>query len=96
MTEEQILLTILGEECNEIAQRASKAIRFGSTEIQPGQEFTNAERICYEFNDLYATMLLLREKGILPEIQNTTSIDSKKEKIERFNKYSEKLGILKR
>jgi hypothetical protein len=37
MTREQHLLTILAEECGEVVQRASKAIRFGLDESQPGQ-----------------------------------------------------------
>ena len=46
------LLTCLAEECDEVGQRVMKALRFGLDEIQPGQDFTNAERIVLELHDL--------------------------------------------
>jgi NTP pyrophosphatase (non-canonical NTP hydrolase) len=49
------LLTILAEECCEVGQRVSKALRFGLMEIQPGQPLSNAERIAEELGDLLAT-----------------------------------------
>lgn len=45
------LLTIVSKECNEVAQRVSKALRFGLREVEPGQEQNNLARIIYEFND---------------------------------------------
>ena len=45
MTREEHLLTIVAEECNEVAQRATKALRFSLEEIEPGQEFSNRERL---------------------------------------------------
>jgi hypothetical protein len=45
MTREQHLLTILAEECGEVVQRASKAIRFGLDESQPGQLDDNKKRL---------------------------------------------------
>ncbi|RDT14077.1 hypothetical protein, partial [Escherichia coli] len=53
LNETQYLLDVLSEECNEIAVRASKAIRFGLDEIQPGQSLTNAQRLALELDDLY-------------------------------------------
>jgi len=49
---ERELLTILVEECAEIQQRATKALRFGLAEIQPGQHFTNKFRLGSEIGDL--------------------------------------------
>ncbi|MEH6358963.1 MAG: hypothetical protein V7745_08235 [Pseudomonadales bacterium] len=46
------LLVILMEECAEVTQRASKAIRFGLEEVQPGQEYTNAQRLAHEIGDI--------------------------------------------
>jgi hypothetical protein len=48
------LLTILMEECSEATQRASKAIRFGLDEIQPGQPLSNSERLAAELGDVLA------------------------------------------
>ena len=53
------LLTILGEECAEVAQRASKAARFGLTEVQPGGTQNNARMIEREMGDLMAVFEML-------------------------------------
>ena len=94
MTQEQNLLTILAEECAEVAQRASKAIRFTPEEVQPGQDLTNAERIVYEFNDLYAVMELLFENCITDKIVDVAQVGLKKEKIRKYLEYSQKLGTV--
>lgn len=59
MTRREHLLTIAMEECNEVAQRLSKALRFGENEIQPGQEFPNDYRVLIEYNDLIAVLRML-------------------------------------
>jgi hypothetical protein len=60
------LLTILGEECAEVIQRASKALRFGVEEAQPGQPYSNAERIGHELGDLVEVMDRLIDLGVIP------------------------------
>jgi NTP pyrophosphatase (non-canonical NTP hydrolase) len=62
MTRTEHLLSITAEECAEVAQRVTKAMRFGLTEIQPGQPFTNADRIMAEFNDLQAMIEMHRHR----------------------------------
>lgn len=95
MNKQEHLLTILGEECNEIAQRVTKALRFGITETEPGQDLNNAERIIYEFNDLIAVMEILCEKNILPfEIYHRAVIDIKKQNVEKYLDYSKQVGTL--
>lgn len=71
------LLSIVGEECNEVGQRCSKAARFGMDEIQPGQSLTNSERILQEFNDLVGAMELLYSKPV-QELLNQDQIAQKK------------------
>lgn len=61
------LLTILAEECCEVGQRVSKALRFGIDEIQPGQDLTNAERIMQEVGDLLAVLGMLEVNGVVDE-----------------------------
>ena len=53
---ERELLEILAEECAEVIQRVTKALRFGVDEVQPGQPHTNAQRISYEMGDVLATL----------------------------------------
>jgi hypothetical protein len=95
MNNTEHLLTILSEECVETAQRVSKAIRFGLTEVQEGQHLNNAERLVYEFNDIVAVMELLHEKGLIPTVIDGEAINKKKKKIEKYITYSQELGIVK-
>lgn len=91
MNREQMLLTILAEECQEVAKRATKAIRFTMEEVQAGQDSTNAERIIYEFNDLMAVMhLLFKNEPVI----NHEMIALKKDKINKWLEYSKSVGTL--
>ena len=95
MTRTEHLLTVLAEECCEVAQRATKALRFGAGEVQPGQYFTNASRIALEVDDLLATLELLREEDALGlRRPDRSNIDEKTRKIERFLDYSRECGTL--
>jgi hypothetical protein len=68
MSRTKHLLTILGEECNEVAQRISKALRFGLEEKEPNQDKTNAERIVLELVDEIAVLIMLFDAGVLEEL----------------------------
>lgn len=91
MTKIEHLLWCLAEECAEVAQRASKAARFGLDEIQPGQSLTNEERLWQEMNDLAGVgemIISLRKAGGL----SRTQVDKKKVKVEKFLTYSAECG----
>lgn len=90
------LLTIVAEECTEVGQRASKALRFGLHEIQEGQDLTNAQRLIYEFNDLVAAMKMLYGEGHLPPVMVPAMQMEKMTKVEKYLKYSEQQGTLQR
>jgi len=53
---EREIITIAIEECAEVAQRATKMLRFGVLEVQPGQRYTNAERLGEEVGDLLTVL----------------------------------------
>jgi len=91
-----MLLTILAEECSEIAHRASKAIRFGMDEVQPDQpdKGNNAARMMDEFNDLFAVIEVLYEEDLIPHILDRKQIIAKKEKVKHFMQYSKERGML--
>lgn len=91
MIREQLLLVLAMEECDELSQRLSKAIRFGLDEIQKDQELNNSDRILYEFNDLLATIELIYDCTIR-ELIDDAAIVGKKVKIERYLEYSKQLG----
>lgn len=85
------LLSCVSEECAEVAQVASKAIRFGLFDEYAGQ--TNREKLIQEFTDLVAVMEMALETNIITEI-NMRSVDEKKEKVKKFLKYSRERGEL--
>lgn len=90
----EYLLTCLAEECAEVAQRASKANRFGITEIQPDQPLNNAERIMLEINDFVAVVELLQAEKVLTTGPSRLAIDAKKAKLQHFMTYSIEQGTL--
>lgn len=80
MNQLEITLLTLEEELLEAAHRVSKALRFGLTEIQPGQKLTNAERIRHELNDVHAMIELLQEANALPPIYDIKLVVAKKQR----------------
>lgn len=100
MTRLEHLLTIGMEECNEVAQRLSKALRFGLDEVQakaahgvvtsdPDESLTNAERIRKEYSDLAAVLEMI---GIGAPLGRW--MDEKRAKVEMFLEYSRSVGTL--
>ncbi len=59
------LLTIFIEECAEAQQRATKLLRFGADEAQPGQNYTNSHRLSEEIGDILAMVALLQQAGLV-------------------------------
>jgi hypothetical protein len=78
------LLTILAEEAAEATQRATKALRFGIEEVQPGQPLSNSTRLAAEIGDFIAVVQLLLADGILHEREVEVAIEAKKEKIVKW------------
>lgn len=61
---EREILVILIEEAAEVQQRATKMLRFGVDEIQPGQPWDNANRLSFEVGD-FLEMLAMAERARL-------------------------------
>lgn len=100
LTRKQYLLQCLQEECMEVAERASKAVRFGLDEVPalehlPGNvdRYNNAQMIMGEVNDLMGVLHLLWVEDIIPTIDYDRVI-LKTAKVEKYMTYSRKLGIL--
>lgn len=90
-----MLLTLLAEECTEVGQRASKAVRFGLDEIQKGQELTNRERLHQELVDIITVVQYLNyEYNFDFDFDNIDwkVVGVKKERIDKYMKYSANLG----
>lgn len=101
MTTPEMLTTIAMEECAEVSQRLSKALRFGMEESQAqaghgvtgaaDESLTNSERIMIEFHDLVAVMEMM---GLHPRSLDDEMILAKKQKVAGFLNYSIKCGAL--
>ncbi len=95
MTRTEMLLIILSEECNEIGQDVSKALRFGLKDIKPGQDQTNAQRIMCEVKDLLTVVqMLVEEESLHDNFLNDDYCEKKKERIEKWLNYSKEKGII--
>ncbi len=93
------LLTIAGEEGCEIAQRTSKALRFGVDEVEPGQLLTNKARIVDELHDLCAVLEMLGYVAFDEETAGRLVVDEKamamkRAKVRRFLDLSAAQGTL--
>ena len=93
MTQTEHRLVKLAEECNEVGQRCTKAIRFGIDEIQADHHADNKQRIRLEMAGLVAAYneLMKHDNVFWPtEIE----IEQAREKQEKYRLYSEQLGTL--
>jgi NTP pyrophosphatase (non-canonical NTP hydrolase) len=99
VTRSEHLLVIGMEECDEVSQRISKALRFGMDEVQPdpvanADGFTNRERISNELADLLGVLAMLGVDIDSPYVH--TRARQKQEKVENYLRYSEECGTLRR
>lgn len=64
---EREVLEILIEECGEVIQRATKMIRFGIEEVQPGQLLSNRRRLSDEVGDLEYMIALAKRLELVDD-----------------------------
>lgn len=81
---ERELLTILIEECAEVQQRATKMLRFGRDEIQPGQPLSNSVRLAHELGDLDAMVDLLKKAEIVSPNDINEGMRHKRKQLAKF------------
>lgn len=90
------LLTCLNEECSEVQQALSKALRFGMQDGYPNTERTNEGDLITELNDLMAVLTMLEVHQILPKDWNSAKAQEMKiSKVRHFMAYSRNKGTLK-
>ncbi len=95
MNRQEHLLECLSEECNEVGQRVSKALRFGLCEKQRNQPFTNRDRIVGELKDLFAVATILMDEGVIEAfIPAPDEVGAKRAKIERYMEIARAEGAL--
>lgn len=78
------LLEVIAEECAEVIQRVTKALRFGLDEVQPGQPWTNNYRIGLEVGDIYETIRQAQEIGLVPHGAVASGMEAKEGQLRRF------------
>lgn len=92
-----MILLLLMEECNELSQIVSKALRFGMDEKHPEMKGTNVERIQEEFIDVVAIYNLCVKEGFIPRIGPAEMEDrelNKQIKVQRYLGYSSQCGTI--
>jgi len=94
MNKKEHLLTCLAEECAEIAQCASKALRFGLDGGEPGKDMTNAQRIRQELDDLAVIVQMICEEEMIAKNGSPEARKAKREKVERYMLYAIDRGTL--
>jgi len=95
MTREEHLLVIALEECAELSQEITKALRFGLDNHHPNTHIPNRSRISKEFIDLLAVMNILQSEGYITqyvEEQIQIDVEAKQRKIEHWLTYSKSVG----
>ena len=93
MDKREHLLTCLAEECAEVQQAISKALRFGLGDGYPGTDRTNEGDLLNELNDLFAVVEMLHDVGIWWRI-DSEAVAAKKARVEKFMAYAEQRGTL--
>lgn len=81
MDNTQYLLVCLAEECAEVVQECSKAIRFGLDDDY--REETPRERIAQELEDMFGVYSLLGGSSVLRQM-DTNRVKAKMEKVMNF------------
>lgn len=97
INEREYLLICLAEECAEIQHRATKALRFGLYEIEPGQELNNYTRLRDEMLDFLGVMEMFQnalEAGPIINQETIKKCTDKQDKVRKFMAYSRTLGLL--
>lgn len=96
MTKNENLLVTLMEECAELQQAVSKALRFGMDNHHPSAPGeTNEMNIMTEYYQLVAVMDMLVVSGVLRDGVPASQIKNRKrENVERYQQMSAELGLI--
>lgn len=91
LSKQEHLLILLMEEAAEIAQAASKVLRFTADHHQNPTSYSNVEILRVELNDLYAIVEELLATGLSISYDEKL-ISIKREKLKLYTEISQKLG----
>ena len=93
MNRVQYLFNLLSEEASEVAQNASKCIRFTPFHKSPKYTENNIERLQTEITD-FVTIIQMLEEELRHKFDMTPSED-KRERVEQYYEISRQLGTVK-
>ncbi len=97
MTEQEYLLTCLAEECSEVVQAVTKALRFGLDD-KYAERPVNSESLANEVVDVLALVEMLVDRDLLPfgsgEFDFQAALNAKIAKVKHYMEYSRERGIL--
>ena len=97
MTRNENLLVTLMEECAEVQQSVSKALRFGLDNLSPVEQMRNKDLIMHEFYQLVAVVDMLVGDETLPQYDSSKVLRikaSKQEKVLSYQKFSKDAGLI--
>lgn len=99
MTKNENLLVTAMEECAELQQAISKALRFSTENTYPTNvdESTNAQNIITEYYQLIAVMNMIFDSDIITDISEEEKqeiISRKKRKVKLYQSRSRKIGTI--
>ena len=78
------LLIILIEEASEVQKRATKLLRFGANEVQPGQNLSNAIRLAREIGDFKMMVYRLIDIDMFPPGEIEVGLRSKRKRLAKY------------
>jgi len=81
------------EECAEVQQACSKALRFGIDDKFEDQP-TPHDQINLELNDLFTIINMLKEEDIATDYGNIFDIHDKQDRVEHYMQYAIDRGLL--
>ena len=94
MTPAQYLLSVLMEECNEVAHATSKINRFTVHDSHTPGGPTNLETLILEWNDLIAVKEMVEAELRIKIEANQERIAAKKQRVLEYMSYSRLLGVV--
>lgn len=86
---EREVIELLIEECAEVIHRATKALRFGLEEIQPGQDLENWQRLAREVGDVNEVVNLAKKCGIFTGSEIKAGEEHKRLQLAKYLQYRE-------
>lgn len=85
MNRNEYIVLVMGEEASEVAQMASKLLRFGMHDVFAGKHAKNTELAHKELDDLTAMVEMMNDELGFGYVPNRINIDAKKARFNHFH-----------